>query len=118
MDNLIRFPKVLVIDNDGTSLGEMSSRDAMMKAREKNLNLLCVAPSQNDPADSHSKDSWHDLHFCAPFSPFRISLADTVPLQAQDRKPGGPPAVPDPPLLPDPPSYPSPEYKPASPAWE
>ena len=49
MDTLIRFPKVLVIDNDGTSLGEMSSRDAMMKAREKNLNLLCVAPNAKVP---------------------------------------------------------------------
>ena len=49
VDNLIRFPRVLVVDQDGNQLGEMSSRDAQMEARSRNLNLLCVAPNAKVP---------------------------------------------------------------------
>lgn len=40
----IRFPKVMVIGPDGEQLGVMSSREAVAKAEELELDLYCVAP--------------------------------------------------------------------------
>lgn len=45
----IRFPEVLVIGPEGESFGKMSRYDAINKARELNLDLLCVAPQGNPP---------------------------------------------------------------------
>ena len=41
----IRFPEVLVIDENGESLGIKSRIEAIHIAKEKELDLLCVAPS-------------------------------------------------------------------------
>lgn len=49
VNEAIRFPEVLVIGPDGESLGKMSRFDALKKAEEFNLDLLCVAP-QAKPA--------------------------------------------------------------------
>lgn len=45
----IRFEKVLVIDDDGAKLGEMSSYEANALATSKNLDLYCVAPNLSIP---------------------------------------------------------------------
>ncbi len=45
----IRFPEVLVIGPDGESLGKMKRFDAIKKAEEYELDLLCVAPQANPP---------------------------------------------------------------------
>ena len=45
----IRFPEVLVIGPDGESLGKMKRFDAIRKAEEYELDLLCVAPQANPP---------------------------------------------------------------------
>ncbi|HOC80913.1 MAG TPA: translation initiation factor IF-3 [Bacilli bacterium] len=45
----IRFPEVLVIGPDGSSLGKMSSRAANDMANRYELDLLCVAPNANPP---------------------------------------------------------------------
>ncbi len=45
----IRFKEVLVIGAEGEQLGIMSRRDALNKAAEANLDLLCVAPNGNPP---------------------------------------------------------------------
>jgi len=45
----VRFPEVLLIDENGNQLGKMSSRDAYNIAVEKELDLLCVAPNANPP---------------------------------------------------------------------
>ena len=41
----IRFPEVLLIDENGQQLGVKSRVEALNIARERNLDLLCVAPS-------------------------------------------------------------------------
>lgn len=45
----IRFPEVLVIDEQGKQLGKMSTRDARNIATSHNLDLYCVAPNVNPP---------------------------------------------------------------------
>ena len=45
----IRFPKVLVIDADGTQLGVLSRREALDRAFRQELDLLCVAPKAETP---------------------------------------------------------------------
>lgn len=45
----IRFKEMLVIGPEGEQLGIMSRRDALSKAEEHNLDLLCVAPGANPP---------------------------------------------------------------------
>lgn len=45
----IRFKQVLVIDQDGNQLGVMSRRDALQKAYDADLDLLCVAPKAETP---------------------------------------------------------------------
>lgn len=45
----IRIPFVLVIDQDGTKLGEMSNREALAKARDVGLDLVEVAPNVRPP---------------------------------------------------------------------
>ncbi len=45
----IRFKEVMVIDQHGNQLGVMSSREAIAKAYESNLDLLCVAPKGVPP---------------------------------------------------------------------
>lgn len=49
VNNLIRFPEVLVIDQNGTQLGVMKRYDAIRAAEEANLDLLCVAPMAKPP---------------------------------------------------------------------
>ncbi len=49
VNEAIRFPEVLVIDSDGTQLGKMTRRQALDKAYEEELDLLCVAPKANPP---------------------------------------------------------------------
>ena len=41
--------EVLVIGSDGTQLGVMSRRDALQKAYDEDLDLLCVAPNAQPP---------------------------------------------------------------------
>lgn len=45
----IRFREVLVIDADGTQLGVMNRDDALKRAMDQELDLLCVAPKGNPP---------------------------------------------------------------------
>ena len=45
----IRFPEVLVIDENGKQLGIMSSREAQFKANERDLDLYCAAPDAKPP---------------------------------------------------------------------
>lgn len=45
----IHFKEVLVIGPDGQSLGKMSRFNALNKADEYDLDLLCVAPNANPP---------------------------------------------------------------------
>lgn len=49
VNELIRFPEVLVIDQNGNSLGVKSRFDALRIAREAQLDLLCVAPMAKPP---------------------------------------------------------------------
>ncbi len=49
VNNLIRFPEVLVIDQNGNQLGVMKRFDALRAAEEANLDLLCVAPMAKPP---------------------------------------------------------------------
>ena len=49
VNNLVRFPQVLVIGPNGEQLGVMSSREAQFKANDYQLDLLCVAPNANPP---------------------------------------------------------------------
>lgn len=49
VNNLIRFPEVLVIDQNGNQLGVMKRFDAIRAAEEANLDLLCVAPMAKPP---------------------------------------------------------------------
>ena len=45
----IRDREVRVIDADGNQLGVMSSRDALRRAEEKNLDLVKIAPQAVPP---------------------------------------------------------------------
>ncbi len=45
----IRDKEVRLIDADGTMLGIISSRDAQMKANEKELDLVKISPNANPP---------------------------------------------------------------------
>lgn len=45
----IRVPRVLVIDDDGAKLGEFLTEDAMQMAREKGLDLVEVSPLARPP---------------------------------------------------------------------
>ncbi|MBS6442051.1 MAG: translation initiation factor IF-3, partial [Coprobacillus sp.] len=45
----IRFPEVLVIGPNGESLGVMNRYQALQKAGEFDLDLLCVAPQAKPP---------------------------------------------------------------------
>lgn len=45
----IKFREVLVIDPDGNQLGVMMRREALEKAYDMNLDLLCVAPNAKVP---------------------------------------------------------------------
>ncbi|MCQ2814801.1 MAG: translation initiation factor IF-3 [Bacilli bacterium] len=49
VNELVRFPKVLLIGPNGEQLGTMSAREAQVKANEYDLDLLCVAPNANPP---------------------------------------------------------------------
>ena len=49
VNEMIRFPSVLLIGPSGEQLGTMSSREAQAKANEFNLDLLCVAPNATPP---------------------------------------------------------------------
>ncbi len=49
MNERIRAQRVLVIDEDGTKIGVMLTRDALERAREKDLDLVEVAPKGNPP---------------------------------------------------------------------
>ncbi|MBR2760753.1 MAG: translation initiation factor IF-3 [Solobacterium sp.] len=45
----VRFPRVLVIGQNGEQLGEMNRYDAIQTARDQGLDLYCVAPNANPP---------------------------------------------------------------------
>ncbi len=45
----IKFPKVMVILEDGTSLGILDSKQAINEAYNRDLDLVCVAPQANPP---------------------------------------------------------------------
>lgn len=49
LNNKIRFAQVLCIDENGVQLGAMSSKDAYFKAKDKGLDLYCVAPNAPIP---------------------------------------------------------------------
>ena len=49
VNEFIRFPEVLVIGPEGESLGVMSRFNAIKKAEEFNLDLLCVHPNGKPP---------------------------------------------------------------------
>jgi len=49
VNELVRFPQVLLIGPNGEQLGKMSSREAQFKANEYDLDLLCVAPNAQPP---------------------------------------------------------------------
>jgi translation initiation factor IF-3 len=49
INNAIRFPKVLVIDENNEKIGEMSSKEAYFKAQDANLDLVCVSPTAPIP---------------------------------------------------------------------
>jgi translation initiation factor IF-3 len=48
-DELIRAPKVRVIDQDGENLGVLYTREAMAMAQEAGLNLVEVSPGADPP---------------------------------------------------------------------
>ena len=45
----IKFKEVMVIDQDGNQLGTMSRNEALNKAADENLDLVCVAPNATTP---------------------------------------------------------------------
>lgn len=45
----IRFKEVLVIDQNGDQLGQMSRNEAISKAYDADLDLVCVAPNAKPP---------------------------------------------------------------------
>lgn len=44
----IRFPRVMIIGDDGP-IGEMTSREAQAMATEQNLDLVCISPNAKPP---------------------------------------------------------------------
>jgi translation initiation factor IF-3 len=46
---MIRIPTVLVVDEEGTQLGQMDTRDALALAEQKGLDLVEVAPMARPP---------------------------------------------------------------------
>lgn len=49
VNDLVRFPEVLLIGPNGEQLGKMSSREAQLKANQYDMDLLCVAPNAVPP---------------------------------------------------------------------
>ena len=49
IDRRIRVPKVLVIDADGTRMGEMATYAALRHAQDQGLNLVEVSPNADPP---------------------------------------------------------------------
>jgi translation initiation factor IF-3 len=49
VNELIRFPEVLVIDQNGNQLGVKPRKEAIALAKEVGLDLLCVAPMGKPP---------------------------------------------------------------------
>lgn len=49
VNELVRFPQVLLIGPEGEQLGVMSSREAQFKANGYDMDLLCVAPNATPP---------------------------------------------------------------------
>lgn len=49
INEAIRDREVRVIDSDGTQLGIMSSRDALRRAEDQNLDLVKIAPQAQPP---------------------------------------------------------------------
>ena len=49
MNERIRAREIRVIDEDGSQLGIMAPRDAMMIARERGIDLIEVAPQAQPP---------------------------------------------------------------------
>ena len=49
VNDRIRVPRVLVIDEEGGKLGEFMTRDAIALARERGLDLIEVAPDARPP---------------------------------------------------------------------
>jgi translation initiation factor IF-3 len=49
VNRMIRIPRVLVVDEEGTQLGQMETRDALALAEEKGLDLVEVAPMARPP---------------------------------------------------------------------
>ena len=50
VNNMIRFPQVMVIDDEtGSQLGVMTSRDAQALANEQDLDLVCVSATAKPP---------------------------------------------------------------------
>ena len=49
VNELIRFPEVLLIDDHGQQLGVKTRAEALRIAEMKNLDLLCVAPMAKPP---------------------------------------------------------------------
>lgn len=45
----IKFKEIRVIDNDGSQLGIMQTRDALRIAEEKELDLVIISPTANPP---------------------------------------------------------------------
>ena len=46
---MIRIPRILVVDEEGTQLGEMDTREALALAEQKGLDLVEVAPGATPP---------------------------------------------------------------------
>ncbi len=46
---MIRIPRILVVDEEGTQLGEMDTREALALAEQKGLDLVEVAPMARPP---------------------------------------------------------------------
>ncbi len=49
VNEAIRFPKVLVIDENGNALGVKDKREALNMAKEANLDLFCISPNSTPP---------------------------------------------------------------------
>ena len=49
VNEAIKFPKVMVIDEEGKSLGVLDISKAIDVAYEHNLDLVCVAPQAQPP---------------------------------------------------------------------
>lgn len=49
LNNQIRAAELRIIDVDGTNLGVMSTKDAMMLAHQKGLDLIEISPNTNPP---------------------------------------------------------------------